>query len=92
MYNGREDDKHILTYVGYTIICNVISQFPEFYLNILEKGITFPILSSARACKCRKGVLVFLEKYVNQIYTRTYSDYRITENCFSRSCQFQRES
>ena len=40
MYNGREDLKNILSYVDFTILCNVIKQFPELNLNIAKEGIT----------------------------------------------------
>ena len=36
--------------------------------------------------------LTNLQKYVKQIYTRTYCDYIITDHCFSQDCPFQRAS
>ena len=81
--------KNILSCVNFTGLFNYVSLFSEFSLDIFKKGINSPLLPSARYCKWRKNVLTCLEKYVNQIDTRTYGDYTINENCFSQDIPFQ---
>ena len=41
MYIGREDQKNILSYVDFTRLCYVISQFTRLSFGILKEGITF---------------------------------------------------
>ena len=38
-----------------------------------------------------ENVLTCLQTYVNQIDTRTYGDYKITENYLIQACPFQIE-
>ena len=70
------------SYVGFSILCNVIGLFPELSINILKICIPFPLSYSLRAFKQRENVLTCLGKYLNQIDTRRYSDYTITERVF----------
>ena len=53
-------------------------------IDILTNGITFTFSYSIRAFKRRKNVLTCLEKYVNQIDTRRYGDYTITDHLFCK--------
>ena len=59
---------------------------------MLKEGINFLISYSSRACKWLKGVLANLQKYVNQIDTRAYGEYTITEIYFRQNWLFQRAS
>ena len=52
---------------------------------MLKEGINFLILYISRACKWLKGVLTNLQKYVNQIDTRAYGEYTITEIYFRQN-------
>ena len=74
MYIGREDEKHILSYVHFTRLFNIIIRFLELNIGILKEVITSTLSSSTRAYKWRKGVITFLQKYVNQIDTRIYGE------------------
>ena len=57
MYIGREEEKNMLSYVDFTILCNIISRFPDFYIDSLINGINFPISSSKRDFKQRETFL-----------------------------------
>ena len=67
-----------MSYVYFSRIRNAISQFPELSTDILTNCITFTLSYSARAFKWRKK-LTGLDKYVNQVDTRIYGDYKITD-------------
>ena len=41
MYNGREDEKNILSYVHFERLCNFIKIFTEFNKDFVKEGITF---------------------------------------------------
>ena len=90
MYIGRDYQKNILSYVDFTRLYNVISRFTKSNIDILKEGIIFHQSYDLIACKWRKGVLTNLNKYVKQIDTRTYFDYKSTENYYSQDCTFQR--
>ena len=60
-------------------------------IGILTNGTTFTLASSAINFKCREDVLNGLEKYVKQIDTSKYGDYRMTD-IFCKESSFQRGS
>ena len=41
MYNGREDEKNILSYVHFERLFNFIKIFTEFNKDFVKEGITF---------------------------------------------------
>ena len=43
MYIGREEEKNMLSYVDFTILCNVISRFTELFIDILINGMACPL-------------------------------------------------
>ena len=92
MYIGRDDDKNNLSHIDFTRLYNVISRFPELSIDILTNGITFTLSYSTRAFKQRKKFLNCLEKYVNQIDTRIYGDYTITDHLFFKDSPIKRAS
>ena len=57
MFIGSEEERIILSYVDFTILCNIISRFPDFYIDSLINGINFPISSSKRDFKQRETFL-----------------------------------
>ena len=61
-------------------------------IDILKNGIPFLLLSSTRALKWRENVLIRLDKYVNQIDTRRYGDYTITDHFFCKYSPIKRAS
>ena len=89
MYIGREDNKNILSCVDFTRHHNFIRQSLQFSIGILTNGISFPISSSTTAFKQRETSLTGLEKYMDQIDTRRYGDYNITD-IFCKDSTIQR--
>ena len=69
--------ENYLSCVNFTWLFNVISQFPGLNLDILKEGIILPLSYSVRSCNKSNSVLNSLQKFVNQIDTRTYHDYTI---------------
>ena len=78
IYNVREDEKNIYCYVHFAWLCNVIKKFTELNHIFVNKDITLPLLLDSRDIKRRKQSWKF-QKYMNQIYIRTYHDYKIDE-------------
>ena len=78
-----------MSYVGFTRLFNVKIWFPELNRDILKEGNTFPLSSSSRAFNWGKIILTSLNTYVNQIDTRTYHGYTITENILVKTVHFK---
>ena len=56
----------------------------------LTDGITFCLSFSAIVFECINNVFTGLEKYANQIDTRRYGDYKITDCYFCKHSPIQR--
>ena len=63
-----------LSYVDFSRLCYVISQFSEFIPELLKNGITFPLKKIKGDIECIDINIDGLNYYVNQINTNTYND------------------
>ena len=89
---GREEEKIMLSYVGFFRLRNFIKLFPYLNIDLLINSITFPILYSEISFQWRENFLTGLEKYVKQIYTSRYGDYIITYHYFHHKSPLKRAS
>ena len=71
-----------LIYVDFSILCNVISQFPENGTNFLKNRITFPPSKSKISIEWRNNVIEGSNYYVDLINTKICNYYKISDLCF----------
>ena len=57
-----------------------------------KNGITFPLSESKRAIEWRNINVANLNHYLNQINTKIYNEYKISDQCFQDDGTYKRES
>ena len=67
MYIGIEVEKHILSYVYFLRLCNVINQFPEFVFWFLKMVLLLLFHLVREPFNGEKKVLTGLEKYLKKL-------------------------